>query len=241
MRRLYFPHRLLPPAALQWLDRAFVAGHLGHGDVVFEGPVRHFPFRDGSGLFLIRFNVERMTLDYRQDWPRIENLAAQAEFRNQGMSVKVMSGLIGGLKVDSGDVRFVDFKNGEMQVHAAAHGDAADALGYLAATPLDAMAEHGFSSVEGTGKLRCGVDLFFPFKQFDQRRVLVHVELEDATLKPHGSNLAATDLTGPVDIDGAQVVRADVRGHLLGGAFQMSARTPRSRASRARSSISAAR
>lgn len=227
--RLYFPHQLLPPAALQWLDRAFIAGHVPHADAVFEGPVRHFPFRDGSGLFLIRFNADHMTLDYRQDWPRIEGLAAQAEFRNQGMSVKVTSALIGGLKVDPGDVRFADFKTGEMRVHAAAHGDAADALGYLAATPLDALADHGFSSVEGSGPLRCAVDLFFPFKQFDERRVQVHVDLENATLKAHGSSLTATELSGPVDIDGAQVVRADVHGRLLGGSFQMTTRAPRSR------------
>lgn len=227
---LYFPHQLLPPKALDWLDRAFVSGHLSHGDAVFEGPVRRFPFRDGDGLFLVRFNVDHLTLDYRQDWPRIEDLAAHAEFRNQGLSVKVTSAFAGPLKVDSAEVRFVDFKNGEMEVHAAAHGDAADALGYLAATPLDAMAERGFSNVVGSGALRCGVDLFFPFKQFDARRVLVHVDLHDATLSRSGSSVAATDIAGSADIDGAQIVRAELRGRVLGGPFQMTARTPRSRA-----------
>ena len=224
---LYFPHQLLPPGALQWLDRAFVAGHLSHGDAVFQGPVRRFPFRDGGGLFLVRFNIDHLTLDYREDWPRIENLAAHGEFRNQGMSVRVTSAQVGALKVDSAEARFVDFKTGEMEVHAAAHGDAADALGYLAATPLDAMAEHGFSSVQATGALRCGVDLFFPFKQFDARRVLVHVDLEDATLSRRGASVDATDIAGSADIDGAQVVRADVRGRVFGGPFQMTARAPR--------------
>ena len=55
---LYFPHACCRPPALQWLDRAFVAGHLSHADAVFAGPVRHFPFRDGTGLFLVRFHVE---------------------------------------------------------------------------------------------------------------------------------------------------------------------------------------
>jgi uncharacterized protein YhdP len=227
---LYFPRQLLPPAALQWLDHAFVSGHLPHAVAVFEGPVWHFPFRDGAGLFLVRFNVDHATLDYRQDWARLENVAAQVEFRNQGMSVKVTSALAGPLKVDSGDVRFVDFKNGEMEVHGVAHGDAADGLAYLAATPLDALAERGFSSVQATGAVRCGLDLFFPFKQFDTRRVIVHVDVQDATLRRRGASLGATDITGGADIDGAEVVRADLRGQLLGGPFQMTARAPRSRA-----------
>jgi uncharacterized protein YhdP len=129
--------------------------------------------------------------------------------------------------VDSAEARFVDFKIAELEVHAAAHGDVGDALGYLAATPLDALAEHGFSGVQGAGALRCSVDLFFPFKQFDARRVLVHVDLQDATLSRRGASVAATDIGGSADIDGAQVVRADVRGRLFGGPFQMTARAPR--------------
>jgi len=39
----------------------------------------------------------------------------------------------------------------------------------------------------------------------------------------------ATDLNGDFDIDGAQVARAEVRGRVLGGTFQMQARAPRNR------------
>jgi uncharacterized protein (TIGR02099 family) len=226
--RLYFPRQLMNPDALQWLNHAFISGRVSHADAIIQGPVDRFPFREGGGLFLIRARIEHMILDYRADWPRIENLSALAEFRNQGLTVKVMSALIGDLKVDSATVRFVDFANGEMEIHGAAHGDASDALHYLAATPLDELAEHGFSSVEAQGALKCGIDLFFPFKQFDQRRVLVHVDLDDATLRRKDSPIAATQISGSADVDGAQVVRADMRGHLFGGTFQMTTRVPRS-------------
>jgi len=227
--RLYFPHALLAPAALQWLDRAFIAGHLSHGDAVFQGPVQHFPFRDGSGLFLIRFRMDHAILDYQEGWPRIENLNALGEFRNEGMTVKVASAGTADLKIDSAEARFVDFKNGELQIHAAAHGDASEVLHFLAATPLDDMAEQGFSGTQAKGALKSTVDLFFPFRQFDQRRVLVHVDLSDVTLSRAGAPLTATDVSGDADIDGAQVIHADVRGHALGGGFQLTARVPRSR------------
>jgi uncharacterized protein (TIGR02099 family) len=230
--RLYMPRLQLAPPALAWLDRAFIAGRVPHGDFVFNGPVRHFPFRDGSGLFLIRFRAEHVTLDYRENWPRLENVAAIVEFRNEGMSAKVQSALASDLKIDSGDVRFVDFKTGEMQVHGMAHGDASEALHYLTATPLDALAEQGFSSVEAKGPAKCTLDLFFPFKDFDHRRVLVHVDLDDATLNRKGATLAATEVSGSADVDGAQVVRADMHGRMLGGAFQMTAHVPRSHPAR---------
>ena len=224
---LYFPRELMAPEALQWLDRAFVAGHVSHGDAVFNGPVSRYPFREGGGLFLIRFRADHMVLDYQPGWPRIENLAVLAEFRNQGLDLKVSNAELGQLKVESAQARFADFGNSELEVHAAARGDASAALHYLAATPLDAMAEHAFSGVEAKGDLKTQVDLFFPFQEFDKRRVLVHLDLDGVSLNQTGSALAATELTGGADIDGAQVVRADIRGRALGGAVQVTARAPR--------------
>jgi uncharacterized protein (TIGR02099 family) len=225
---LYFPRALIAPLPLAWLNRAFVAGRLSHADVVFQGPVRHFPFRDGSGLFLARARLDGMTLDYREGWPPAENMRLAAEFRNEGLTVQLLSANIGGMNIDRGDARFVDFKTGELQLHVTGNGDAGAALDYLAATPLDAMAEHAFSITKANGPMEAEVDLFLPFKQFDQRRILVHSRLSGVTLNRRGSTLAATELTGEADLEGPQVVRADVHGKVLGGSFQMQARAPRS-------------
>jgi uncharacterized protein (TIGR02099 family) len=227
--RDYLPRALLPPPAYAWLNRAFVAGRVSHADAVIQGPIRQFPFRDGDGLFLVRLGVEGMTLDYFDGWQPIEDLALQAEFRNQGLNVRLVSGRLGGLKLSSGEARFADFRSGELEVHAAASSDAADALNYLRATPLDAMAENAFSSVEAKGPLDAKISLLLPFKQFDQRRVLVNLHLAGVTLNRHGSPLAATEVVGDADVEGAQVSRADVHGRVLGGAFSMTARAPRTR------------
>ncbi len=227
--RNYLPHGVIAPPALAWLNRAFVAGHLARADVVLRGPIKHFPFRDGSGLFLARCALDGMTLDYGEGWPRIENLAAQAEFRNQGLSMHLISGRVGSVPVGSADARFADFNTGELEVHVGASGDAADALAFLRSTPLEALAEHAFSGVEAKGSMQTKVDLFLPFKDFSHRRVLVHGHLEGVELNRTGSAVSATDLTGDFDIDGAQVAHADIRGRLLGGSVQMQARAPHNR------------
>jgi uncharacterized protein (TIGR02099 family) len=227
--RNYFPRERIGPRALAWLDRAFVAGRLSRASVVLRGPIWHFPFRDGSGLFLARCALEGMTLDYGQGWPRAENLAALAEFRNEGLTAHFLSGRIGDLPVGSADARFADFKAGELEMHVGASGDAADALAFLRASPLDASAEHAFSGVEANGSMQAKVDLFLPFRDFVHRRVLVHGHLEGVTLNRPGAAVTATDLNGDFDVDGAQVARADIRGRILDGTFQMQARAPRNR------------
>ena len=227
--RLYLPRLLIAPAGMTWLNRAFVAGHLSHADVVIQGPIKHFPFRDGTGLFLARAHLDGLTLDYREGWPRAEDLVVLAVFRNEGLSAQLQSGHIGNLSLDGGNARFADFKTAELQIHVTASGDAADALGYLRATPLDALAEHAFSGVEAKGPMQSDIDLFLPFRQFDQRRTTVQAHLHGVALNRPGSTLVASELTGDAEIEGAQVARADVHGRLLGGSFQMQARAPRNR------------
>ena len=227
--RHYLPRAVIPPAALAWLDRAFVAGHLSRADLVLRGPLRHFPFRDGSGLFLARCALDGMTIDYGEGWPLLENLAGEAEFRNEGMTARLLSGRVGGIPVASAEARFADFSTGELDLHFGAQGDAGDALRFLRASPLDALAQHAFSAVDAKGAMQANVDLFLPFKDFEHRRILVHGRLEGVTLKRPGSAAAATDLNGDFDVEGAQVARADVRGRLFGGSFQMQARASRSR------------
>jgi uncharacterized protein (TIGR02099 family) len=226
--RYYLPNGLIGAGALAWLNQAFSAGHL-RASFLFQGPVRKFPFREGGGIFLARCTIEGMTLNYSDGWAPAENLAVAAEFRNQGMSARLVSAHIGDLLLESGEAHFPDFDSGELKIHASARGDAASALKFLRASPLDALAEHAFSSVEASGALKASVDLFLPFRDFAHQQVLIHGSLSGARINKVGSNTVATDVAGDFDIDGGQVARADIHGQLLGGAFQVQARAPRNK------------
>jgi uncharacterized protein (TIGR02099 family) len=226
--RYYLPNGLIGPGALAWLNQAFVAGHL-RASLLFQGPVRKFPFRDGGGIFLARTTIEGLTLNYSEGWAPAENLAVSAEFRNQGLSARMLSGRIGDLVLESGEAHFPDFNSGELKIHANARGNAASALTFLRTSPLDAIAEHAFSNVEASGPLEATVDLFLPFKDLAHRQVLIHGRLDGASVSRSGSPTTATDVAGEFDIDGGQVARADMHGQLLGGAFQMQARAPRNK------------
>jgi uncharacterized protein (TIGR02099 family) len=227
--RNYLPKGLIAPTAFAWLDAALVAGRMSRASVVFQGPVQRFPFRDGSGLFLARCAIEDMTLNYGEGWAPVEDLTVEAEFRNTGMSARLIKGHIGDVLLDSGEARFPDFSNGELRIHALAHGDAGGALAFLRATPLNAASESAFSGVEASGALQTTIDLFFPFKNFVNRQVLVHARLDGVALNRPGSNTKATEVTGDADIDGGQVARADVHGQILGGPFVMQARSARNK------------
>src|SRR5258708_17716976 len=151
-----------------------------------------------------------MTLNYSGGWAPAESLAVAAEFRNQGMSARLLSGHIGDLLLESGDARFPDFDSGELKIHANVRGDAASALLYLRATPLDTIAEHAFSNIEASGPLKASVDLFLPFRDFEHRQVLIHGNLEGAQINKTGASTLATALAAAFGIHNRPLARAAV-------------------------------
>ncbi len=227
--RYYLPRGIMGAQTLDWLDQAFVAGRLAHADVVLQGNLRQFPFRDGGGSFLARAQLDGMTLNYAAGWPLIEEMQGVAEFHNQGLSMQLTHARTLNLAIESGAAEFADFKTGELRIRAAGSGDAGDAVRFLRATPLDAQTGGAFTAVEGKGATSGAVDLFLPFKDFDHRRVLVHAHLGGVTLAHPGLPFSATELRGDLDIDGGPVAHADIRGQLLGGPVRMTARAPRKR------------
>ena len=172
-----------------------------------------------------------MTLDYREDWPRLENVAAQAEFRNQGMSVKVTSALAGPLKVDAAQraVRRLQERRDGSACRRARRCRRCARLPRRHA----ARCSGGARLLERAGhRALCNAPWTCSFRSSNSTRGACWCTwiCTMRRLKRRGASVAATNIAGTADIDGAQVVRADLHGQLLGGPVQMTARAPRSRA-----------
>ncbi|HUY84267.1 MAG TPA: YhdP family protein [Steroidobacteraceae bacterium] len=219
----YLPQAKLHPKTIAWLDRAFIAGRVADAEVVVRGPVRHFPFRDGSGLFLARADVDGVALHYGPGWPAMQNAAARVEFRDQGMSVRMLRARIDGLPILSGEARIADFRAAVLSVRAATGGNAAAALKFLRDSPIERFAHGGFSDWQASGAYRARVRLMFPFKDFAHRRVVVQARLNGVALSRVGLPLTADDLRGDFTVDRSAVVAADITGRLLGGPVRIAA------------------
>jgi hypothetical protein len=208
-----------------WLDRAFVAGPLSHADVVIGGRSSTFRFATAAACFWCA-RVEGMTLDYGDGWPAVENLALQAEFRNEGLSVRLVSGG-SAVNLGSAEARFADFKTGELEVTpppAAMRRRRSTSCARRRWTPWRNM--HSPPS-RPKGRSMPSVDAVAAVQGFRSAARAGARASGRRHAQSHGLDLAASDVVGDFDIDGAQVARADAARPLLGGAFQMQARAPR--------------
>ena len=213
----YLPTDKLPEKVLAWLDVMPLAGRAPSGEFVFDGPTRNFPFRDGSGEFRISFPVEGMRMHYAPGWPDIENLAADIEFKNAGLTGIVRSAQLNGLKVTGGKAQFVDFRNGELTIDAHANGDLGDALGYLQKTPVVDSLGSLFADLRGKGPVSARVDLLLPVKDMDQRKVLVSTQIDRGTLQLVNTKHTLEELQGTLEVKDRSVSATDLTAKYLGG------------------------
>ena len=158
-----------------------MAGRASSGEFVFDGPTWSFPFRNGEGEFRISFPVAGMRLHYADGWPDIENLAADIEFRNAGLTGVVRSATLNGLKVETSSAQFVDFRTGELTINGRATGDVGDALGYLQKSPLAENLGNLFADLRGKGPVAAKVDILLPVKDIQEHKVLVTAEVNQAS------------------------------------------------------------
>ena len=227
----YLPADKLTAKSLEWLDRAFVSGRVPQGQVTYKGPTRSFPFRHGEGEFIARGRVEDVTFDYQPGWAPATQLAADVEFRNQGMKVTAGTANVGELNVANIDGNFADFKTGLITVKAQASGDLGSALQLLQTSPIrDAFGEQ-FQKLRGQGETRSTVEMALPLKHLADRQIAVITEFKDTTVSAQGLDAPITNLSGSLSVRQALPDSASMRGQWLGGPLDIGVRSESKNAS----------
>jgi len=165
-----------------------------------------------------------------EGWPRAENLAIFGRISHEGLTAQLLNGNIGNIAVRKATCASSISRTAEMQLQRREAAISADALGYLRATPLDAVASMFFqpskpmerckrsrsvSAVQGIRSTPCG-------------SVHAHSAGGFAQSSRRHSRHSRHELYGDCDIDGPHVAHADVHGNYW-RAIQMQARSPRNR------------
>ena len=201
--RDYLPDAKLKPRARAWLERAFPAGRVPRGQVIFRGRPADFPFRQDEGYCHVLLWVEEMALDFHPDWPPLEGLEGLVHFYNQDMSIATTGGEILGFPLVEAQAEILDLADAQrVRVRGSARGDFNQALAFPEATPLRASLG-GISdlfSAEGLVAIDLNMDIPLGHDHPEER-----LGLTGALSWPGAASLT---------LAGADLVLADVRGVL---------------------------
>ncbi|MDR3087998.1 MAG: TIGR02099 family protein, partial [Azoarcus sp.] len=138
-----------------WLQAAIERGNVTEAGLVLKGPLSHFPFRDGSGHFLVTVKGNGMRLNYAPGWPAFDELESALRFEGPGLGIDVRSARVFGVRLEPVRVDIPDLREALMTVEGKASGPSADFLHFIDESPLSGKIG-GFSGAlraEGNGQL----------------------------------------------------------------------------------------
>jgi uncharacterized protein YhdP len=114
----YYPAEHLSPATLAWMERSFLGGEITEGYLIYDGPIRDFPFRQHTGKFELRGHVRRGVYRFLPGWEPIKQ--AEVDVAVNGPEVLVTgNGKIGNLDANQVVVRTQDSSDGHRVVHVS--------------------------------------------------------------------------------------------------------------------------
>tara|TARA_R110002073_G_scaffold336505_1_gene534335 strand:- start:132273 stop:136241 length:3969 start_codon:yes stop_codon:yes gene_type:complete len=135
----YIPLVKLPEPVAEWLDSAFVGGHISRGVILHEGPVKIDPDRQQDRTLQVKISADKMTLQFLPDWPPITNLSADVivdgrEIRGRNINGTIMNSRLSGASAD-----IPEYEGDEaprLIIHSRVKGPAADLQQLFQGTPL---------------------------------------------------------------------------------------------------------
>ncbi len=218
----YFPAERLSPATLAWMERSFLGGEITQGYLIYDGPVRDFPFRQQTGKFELRGHVRRGVYRFLPSWEPIKQ--AEVDVAVNGPEVLVTgNGKIGNLNASQVTVQSRDAGDGHHVVHVS--GKVAGPVNETLNVLREVKPEPGTarwlayvpSGLQGAGDGILSLDLNIPLSDAHATAIAGEYRFLKSTLRFPGAGVAAEGIEGNVRFTESGIRDGTLRSRFLGG------------------------
>lgn len=161
-------------AALDWLDRALLAGHASDVSLRLKGDLKDFPFQSAKGgVFQIAAKVADATLDYAEGWPVISGINGQLHFDGKRMDVTSNKATVLGATVTNAHVVLPDLftQDRVLAVVGHAEGPTAEFLKFVAQSPVNKLTGGITANMGAAGNGRLQLKLDLPLARLTETKV----------------------------------------------------------------------
>jgi uncharacterized protein (TIGR02099 family) len=218
----YYPVQHLSPKTLAWMESSFVDGKITRGNLLYDGPVRDFPFRNGTGKFELHGHVSRAVYRFLPGWEPVRQVEADVAVNNDAVLV-TGDGRIGKLSASQIVVRSYDTGEGRHVVHVT--GKVAGPLEATLEVLRDTKPEPGTArwlgyippALKGTGDGTLSLDLTIPVGQPHSTRLNGEYGFLKNSLSFPGTGVAAEGIEGSVRFSQDGIRDGSLRARFLGG------------------------
>lgn len=218
----YYPALQLAPKTLTWMESSFLGGEITKGYLVYDGPIRNFPFNDGSGKFELRAHVRRGVYRFLPGWEPVRQAEVDVALDNS-TAVVTGTGSIGKLDATQVVVQARDSGAGHhvVQVSGKVRGPLNETLKVLRDVKSEAGHDRWLAylprSLRGTGDGILSLNLTIPQSDAHSTAIQGEYRFMKNSLRIADFPAAAEDVEGHVRFSEAGLGEGNLRARFLGG------------------------
>ena len=225
----YLPVKLLKEQR-PWFERAFVAGEASDGRFRIKGRTADFPFPDNKGgVFSVTAKIAGGTLNYADEWPRIEHIDGELQFRGRRMDIVTKQAGIYAVKLAKvvATIPNLGMPAPVLTVTGEAEGPTSDFLGFIAKSPVNAMLDKFTEDARAQGRGRLALKLTLPLATLRDTRVNGVYTFVNNNLVVDSAIPPIDQVNGRLEFTDASVRVPSATGVFLGGPVTLNASTQR--------------
>lgn len=192
----YLPATLMHEKAVSWVDRAIVGGRVTRGEARLSGWLNEFPFDRGDGVFDVSFHVTDGVLDYAPGWPPLREIVTDVRFVGRSLDLHANAARAFDSEVTRAEVKVADLAGhpAVVTVNGTARGPTADALRFVAQSPLNKKFGDYLAGMAASGTSRLDLALGLPLAEQPARvRGALYFINSGLNLREVGIDIAAID------------------------------------------------
>ncbi len=212
-------------AALDWLDRALLAGHASEVSLRLKGDLKDFPFQSAKGgVFQIAAKVADATLHYAEGWPDISGITGQLHFDGRRMDVMSNRASVLGAKVINAHVALPDMFTPDrvLAVTGQAEGPTAEFLKFIAQSPVNNLTGGITANMGAAGNGRLQLKLDLPLARLADARVAGSYQFIGNRVSIDTDWPPVEQVSGRLDFTDSGVSMRAVNAQFLGGPVAIS-------------------
>lgn len=166
----YLPLPIMSKNLVQYLNDAVVSGLVENAQVLINGPIKHFPFVDGSGIFVVDAELTDAQFKFVNSWPAINDFVANLNFTNNSMLITGRGGDLTGLDVTGVTAEISNLAKGQiLEVNADIKSTAAQNISNLInQSPLEKSVGNTLDYLNISGNVTGDFSLNLPLKAKDK-------------------------------------------------------------------------
>jgi len=166
----YYPHLLMGEDLVSYLNASLIAGQIPQAQVLVNGPLASFPYKNGDGIFVVNGELEKAKFQFDPQWPEITEMSANLNFTNNGMLITARQGNLLGIEVSGVTAEIKDLESEQLlKIHNDIRPISPEVVANLMLqSPLKDTVGEVLTQVQISETIAGHFDLELPLKNIDE-------------------------------------------------------------------------